>query len=97
MIKLKSLIDTNLLKLKKDIGWARGEAPPRQWINWMAYMTNAWLEYLEDRLDKPIHYATESDLPPPAEAEGWIGYLDSEDALVISNGNVWLKIRTQNI
>ena len=82
---------------KKDVGWARGEVPPRQWLNYQAWLVNDWIEYLYDRLHKPTKYTTKSDLPDPTTSEGWIVYIDDEDALAVSNGTRWRKIRTQNL
>lgn len=37
---------------KKDIGWSRGEVPPRQWVNYQAWLTNQWLEYFDQEIEK---------------------------------------------
>lgn len=82
---------------KKDVGWSRGEVPPRQWVNYQYNLINQWLEYLYTALHKPTHYATKTDLPDPTTSEGWMVYIDDEDSLAISNGTKWRKIRTQNL
>ena len=94
---------------KKDVGWARGEVPPRQWLNYQAWLVNDWIEYLYDRLHKPTIYrpinATTSEvekvLPDPADSEGWIVYIDPQTGqdgyLAISNGTRWRKVRMQNL
>ena len=37
---------------KKDIGWARGESPPRQWMNYNDDLTAKWIEYIDQEIQK---------------------------------------------
>lgn len=37
---------------KKDVGWSRGEVPPRQWVNYQAWLTNQWIEYFDQEIEK---------------------------------------------
>lgn len=34
---------------KKDIGWSRGERPPRNWENWLDRLTYLWIQYLDEQ------------------------------------------------
>ncbi len=39
---------------KQTYGWSRSEFPPRQWFNWLARVTNQWIEYLAQQSGQSI-------------------------------------------
>jgi hypothetical protein len=82
---------------KKDVGWLREEVPPRQWVNYKAWLTCQWLEYLYDRLHKPTRYANAAALPDATASEGVMVYIEDQKILAVSNGTAWQKITTQNL
>lgn len=82
---------------KKDVGWSRGEVPPRQWINYLAWLTNQWLEYLHATQHKPTQYATKTDLPDPAANKGSMAYVLDTNSFALCDGSAWVGIRTQNL
>lgn len=41
---------------KKESGWAPNERPPAEFFNWLDYITNEWIEYLESVTDAFIGY-----------------------------------------
>jgi hypothetical protein len=41
---------------KKNTGWAPNERPPAEYFNWLEYIVNEWIEYLESVTDSFIGY-----------------------------------------
>ena len=39
---------------KKDLGWDFKEYPPRQWFNWLARITNEWIEWFDSLLNQAV-------------------------------------------
>lgn len=39
---------------KKDIGWSRGEKPPRNWENWLDRLTYQWIVYLDESVSERL-------------------------------------------
>ena len=37
---------------KKGVGWSRGEAPPRQWVNYNSDLIARWIEYIDQEIEK---------------------------------------------
>lgn len=82
---------------KKDVGWSRGEVPPRQWVNYLLWLTNQWLEYLDNKPPTPPQYATKTDLPDAALNKGAIAYVLDTNSFAICNGSEWEAIKTANL
>jgi len=51
---------------KKDIGWVRGEVPPRQWVNYQYNLINEWIEYFDSKVTTSASFlANTTELPDP--------------------------------
>jgi hypothetical protein len=82
---------------KKRIGWELGEVPPRQWVNYMADLTNSWLEYLDAQKHKASIFKTKADLPKATKNKGLLVFVEDTALLAFSNGKTWQKITTEEL
>ena len=84
------------LEQKKDIGWVTGEAPPSQYLNWLASTTHNWIVYFDYCLNRPEEYK-KSKLPRASENRGKIIFVSDVEGGVLSfsDGTNWKKIKTE--
>lgn len=83
-------------EINKDIGWAQGEVPPRQWFNWLANVTYEWIVYLDHQVNRPEEFI-KSKLPKAVDNKGKIIFVSDVDGGVLSysDGQNWKKIKTE--
>ena len=81
---------------KKDIGWAAGECPPSQWLNWLSASIHDWIVYFDYYLNRPEEYK-KSDLPAACNHKGKILFVSDVDdgTLCYSDGKTWKKIKIE--
>jgi len=74
---------------KKDIGWVRGEAPSRQWVNDQNNLIDAWIKYFDSK-----SVADKAGLPDATKNTGVTIYVIATNELAISDGTTWKKVLT---
>lgn len=93
--------------LKKQQGWAFGEAPPYQWFNWLFQQTDQWIKYLNEQttvfksgVNKAPVYTIDT-LPSAVDTgKGSFAYVEdlTEGAsLAFSDGANWRRVSDRTI
>lgn len=48
----------------KDYGWTYQEKPPRNYTNWLHRMSYRWIDYFDDRCQRPVTFMVAADNAP---------------------------------
>jgi len=85
---------------QKQTGWDRNQVPPRQWMNWLAWKTNQWIQWLDRNRSKLDSYSV-SELPPAAEVgAGAMIFVTNEasgPAPAYSDGQDWRRFSDNEV
>lgn len=84
----------------KQVGWSPAEQAPNNWMNWLHYYCNWWIQYLDENLNKPIAYLNAAKPSAGTSGAGMLIYISDLSAggtIAFSDGTNWRRVSNNNI